>query len=183
MTDVALIRQAAAGNRTAQGELARVSFRRVLAYCQSRVFQLADAEELAQESLIRAMIDLPALSEPTAYGAWLRGIANHVCSDWHRRQRRAPQNEFVDQAASPEADPADEVAIADERMMLQRQMRELPEELREVLLLFYYEDYSYDEIARIVSCPVGTVRSRIHRGRLYLRRALGHLKEVNHETL
>lgn len=88
-----------------------MSFRRVLAYCQSRVFQLADAEELAQESLIRAMVDLPALSEPTAYGAWLRGIANHVCSDWHRRQRRAPQNELMDQTASLEADPADQAAI------------------------------------------------------------------------
>ena len=179
MTDVALIRQAAAGNRTAQGELARVSFHRVLAYCQSRVSQLADAEELAQESLIRAMVDLPALSEPTAYGAWLRGIANHVCSDWHRRQRRAPQNEFVDQAASPEADPADEVAIADERMMLQGQMRELPEELREVLLLFYYEDYSYDEIAAWLGVARATVSERLARARNLLRLRMGQVRRCS----
>ena len=123
MTDVALIRQAAAGNRTAQGELARVSFGKVLAYCQSRVFQLADAEELAQETLIRAMVELPSLTEQAAYGAWLRGIANHVCSDWHRRQRRATQNELLDQAASPEADPADQAAMADERMYAQKKKR------------------------------------------------------------
>ena len=179
MTDVALIRQAAAGNRMAQGELARVSFRRVLAYCQSRVFQLADAEELAQESLIRAMVNLPALSEPTSYGAWLRGIANHVCSDWHRRQRRAPQNEFMEQAASPESDPADLAAIADEHMMLQSQIHELPEELREVLLLFYYEDYSYDEIAAWLGVARATVSERLARARNQLRIRMGQLRRCS----
>lgn len=179
MTDVALIRQAAAGNRTAQGELARVSFRRVLAYCQSRVFQLADAEELAQESLIRAMVDLPALSEPTAYGAWLRGIANHVCSDWHRRQRRVPQSDLMDVAASPEADPADQAAMADERMLLLSQMQELPEELREVLLLFYYEDYSYDEMAAWLGVARATVSERLARARNLLRIRMGQLRRCS----
>ena len=175
MTDVALLRQAAAGDRTAQGELARVSFHRVLAYCQSRVFQLADAEELAQETLIRAMIHLPDLAEHTAYGAWLRGIANHVCSDWHRRQRRHPQGEFIDVAASHEADPSEQVAIADERMMLQDQMRELPEELREVLLLFYYEEYSYDEMAAWLQVARATVSERLARARNLLRLRMGQL--------
>ncbi|MEJ7596116.1 MAG: RNA polymerase sigma factor [Planctomycetaceae bacterium] len=179
MTDVALIRQAAAGNRTAQGELARESYRRVLAYCQSRVFHLADAEELAQESLIRAMVDLPALSEPTAYGAWLRGLANHVCSDWHRHQRRVPQSELMDVAASPETDPADQAAMADERVMLQSQMRELPEELREVLLLFYYEDFSYDEMAAWLGVARATVSERLSRARNLLRIRMGQLRRCS----
>ena len=175
MTDVALIHQAAAGDRTAQGELARVSFHRVLAYCHSRVFQLADAEELAQDTLIRAMIDLPSLAEPTAYGAWVRGIANHVCSDWHRRQRRRPQSDLTNEAASAESDPAEQAEIADERTMLQNQMQELPEDLREVLLLFYYEDYSYDEMAAWLGVARATVSERLARARYLLRLRMGQL--------
>jgi RNA polymerase sigma-70 factor (ECF subfamily) len=179
MTDIALIRQAAAGNRNAQGELARLSFRNVLAYCQSRVVQSADAEELAQETLIRAMMDLPGLSEPTAYRAWLRGIANHVCSDWYRRQRRVSQSDLVDVATSPETDPANLAAISDERVILQRRMEELPEDLREVLLLFYYEGHSYDEIAAWLGVARATVSERLSRARTLLKIRMEQLRRCS----
>lgn len=147
MNDATLIQQAARGDRAAQGVLARSSFHRVLAYCQSRVCQLADAEELTQEILIRAVLNLTALSDPEKYDAWLRGIAAHLCADWHRRRNRIPAVSLSESETNSDMDPVEQVSRADEREMLQKQMRELPEDLREVLFLFYYEEKSYEQMA------------------------------------
>ena len=179
MNEVALVNRAAAGDRAAQGELARRSFRRVLAYCQSRVFQLADAEELTQESLLRAMIQLPTLVDPPRFDAWLRGIASHVCTDWHRQRRRDRGGEPADVMASPDADPAEHVANADEQESIQRKLQELPEELREVLLLFYYEEQSYEEIAQWLGVARATVSDRLARARNMLRQRMCELRSYS----
>lgn len=176
MNDVALVNRAAGGDRAAQGELARRSFRQVLAYCQSRVCHVVDAEELAQESLMRAMIYLPSLVHPSGFDAWLRGIANHVCSDWHRRRRAGHGSLLVDEMAAPDASPADQAASADEKETLQRMLVELPEELREVLFLFYYEEYSYEQMVNWLGVSRATVSDRLARARNMLRQRMSELR-------
>lgn len=179
MSDVALVHRAAAGDRAAQGELARASFRCVLAFCQSRVCQPADAEELTQETLIRALLDLSTLDDRTRYDAWLRGIASHVCADWHRRRRKVADTDLRDAEAPEQFDPMELAAIADERLMLQSRIRELPEELREVLLLFYYEEYSYDEIADWLGIARTTVSERLTRARKLLKSRLSQMRSYS----
>lgn len=176
MNDVALVHRAAAGDRVAQGELARQSFRRVLAYCQSRVYQLADAEELTQETLMRALLDLSTLADPTRYDAWLRGIACHVCADWYRHRQRLAVNTLMDAEASADCNPMEQAGIADERKMLQGRIGELPEDLREVLFLFYYEEYSYDEMAVWLGVARATVSERLTRARNMLKARLSQLR-------
>lgn len=179
MNDDSLIQQAAAGDRTAQGELARRSFRRVLAYCRSRVAQWADAEELTQETLIRALLELPTLRDRTRYNAWLRGIANHLCADWHRRRQRTGHQALTENETSELADPLDQAAIAEDRMLLQQRIRELPEELREVLFLFYYEEYSYEEMAVWLGVARATVSERLTRARNLLKSQLSRLRSYS----
>lgn len=174
----ALVHRAAAGDRTAQGELARVSFRRILAYCRSQVSQLADAEELAQETLLRALLNLPALGDQTRFDAWLRGIASHVCADWHRR-RHVAAKQLADAELSEHRDPAEQAEVADERMMLNTCISELSEELREVIFLFYYEDYTYDEMASWLGVARATVSERLSRARNLLKSRLSQLRSFS----
>jgi RNA polymerase sigma-70 factor (ECF subfamily) len=177
MNDVAVVHRAVAGDRSAQGELAQRSFRRVLAYCQSRVSQMADAEELAQESLIRAMLDLASLDDPGKFDAWLRAIASHVCSDWHRRRHPPIKTDCEpdshgDDLKSSDADPSDDAAANEERLLLLRRVQELPADYREVITLFYYEDMTYEEMAQWLGVARATVSERLARARSLLRTSM-----------
>ena len=96
--DIAIVRQAIAGHPSAQGELARRAYPRVLACCMARVRQRADAEELAQETLLRAITGLSSLADPERWMSWMRGIAVHVCLDWLRRHSNR-QAELVSEFA------------------------------------------------------------------------------------
>src|SRR5262245_46865620 len=84
MTDGELVRRALDGERQAFEQLARHWAGRVLAVCHARVPRRDVAEDLAQESLLCALQQLPTLNSPESFGPWLRGIAAHVCQDWLR---------------------------------------------------------------------------------------------------
>src|SRR5437016_1628697 len=89
MTDGELVRQARAGRMPALAELTRRWASRVLALCHARVRQADQAEDLAQESLLRGLRGLASLADPEKFGPWLCGIAHRVCLTWHRRRPRA----------------------------------------------------------------------------------------------
>ena len=169
INDPAVVRRAVAGDRAAQGALARGSFPRLVALCQSRVGQRADAEELAQEVLLRAIRSLSQLAAVESFDAWLRGIAVHLCLDWHRgrgRDKRLPLDTSLDRTAS---DPAQLAATADENEQLRQQIQELPPELQEVLYLHYYDQMSYDEMAGWLGVARATVNERLAKARGLLR--------------
>ena len=169
INDPAVVRRAVAGDRAAQGALARGSFARLVALCQSRVGQRADAEELAQEALLRAIRSLSQLAAVESFDAWLRGIAVHLCLDWHRgrgRDKRLPLDTSLDRTAS---DPAQLAATADENEQLRQQIQELPPELQEVLYLHYYDQLSYDEMAGWLGVARATVNERLAKARGLLR--------------
>lgn len=165
-----LVGRAVAGDRAAQGELARVAFPKLVAICQSRVGQRADAEELAQETLLRAMRNLSRLESESHFEGWLRGIAVHLCIDFHRSRGRriAP----VDTAQRESPDPARIVADDDELGQLRQRVEELPTELKEVLYLHYYDELTYDAMAVWLGVARATVNERLAKARALLRRKL-----------
>ncbi|HSV75331.1 MAG TPA: sigma-70 family RNA polymerase sigma factor [Chthonomonadales bacterium] len=145
----------------------------------------AEAEDVAQDAFVRAWRHFDRYDRSRSFDTWLGRIAANLCIDRIRRIRRAPTcsldapipTESGDSVvrfdpADEGADPSDRVLkrVVDER--LHRALQKLPAEYRAAVLLSAVEDLSYQEIAESLRCPIGTVRSRIHRGRVMLRQAL-----------
>jgi len=132
----------------------------------------ADAQDLVQETLLRVRRGLETY-QPGSLPAWLSRIVTNVFLDEVRRRRRRPTDPLLDDGervlpASAAADEASE-ELSDE---VQGALSALPDEFRTAVVLCDVVGMSYDEIASAQGVPVGTVRSRIHRGRRMLRTAL-----------
>ena len=131
-----------------------------------------DAYDLVQEALIRVRKGLETY-QPGSMEAWLSRIVTNVFLDEVRRRRRRPVEALPEDPerllpSSPGADEATE-SLPDD---VQAALRRLPEDFRTAVVLCDVVGLSYEEIADALSVPVGTVRSRIHRGRRLLRVAL-----------
>src|SRR5947209_1438601 len=145
MTDGDLVRRTRAGDRAALADLAHRWAGRVVARCHAAVRRADVADDMAQEALARALRGLPSLADPDKFGPWLCGIAQRVCLDWLRGQRRAavPFSVLRDGQADGVFGRPDEpppVEVAEERDRLWAAIAALPDDLREALLLYYYQD-------------------------------------------
>jgi RNA polymerase sigma-70 factor (ECF subfamily) len=131
-----------------------------------------DAFDLVQEALLRVRKGLETY-RPGSMEGWLSRIVTNVFLDEVRRKRRRPIEVMPEdpERLLPSAPGADEVTtgLSDE---VQQALRRLPEEFRTAVVLCDVVGLSYEEIAEAVGAPVGTVRSRLHRGRRLLREAL-----------
>ncbi len=152
-----------------------------------------EAEDVSQEVFLKAFRAWGALRDAGSVRSWLARITVNACRDALRRgarrelpfssltERSAPAGDEPDPPAgapgvallAAEApDPADEAVGRAAGEALLRSALGLPEEIRQVVFLYYYFELSTVEIARALACPEGTVRSRLARGRDHLRRAL-----------
>lgn len=135
----------------------------------------ADAQDLVQEVLLRVRRGLVTY-RPGSLEGWLSRITTNAFLDDVRRRRRRPtvslpedaDRVLVDAGADPDAVLASTSLSAD----IQAALRSLPEDFRVAVVLCDVVGLQYDEIADDLGVPIGTVRSRIHRGRALLRKAL-----------
>ena len=131
-----------------------------------------DAQDLVQEALLRVRGGLERY-EPGSLQGWLARIVTNVFLDEVRRRRRRPTDPLPDDpervlGGGQAADEASETLSED----LQAALARLPEEFRVPVVLCDVADQSYEQIATALGVPVGTVRSRLHRGRRLLRSML-----------
>jgi RNA polymerase sigma-70 factor (ECF subfamily) len=133
----------------------------------------ADAEDLVQEALLRAYRAFDSYAPGTNAKAWLYTILQRVRTDALRKAGRSPRTVELDSDGPAVAGGQDGIAQARD---LEQALRELPETFRTAVLLRDIEDLRYDEIAALLDVPVGTVMSRIHRGRMLIRAALSGSK-------
>lgn len=130
-----------------------------------------DAEDLVQETFLRAYRGFDRFEPGTNMRAWLFTILHRARTDAFRKAGRSPQTvELLDDGPGV---PAAQEALAANTQEIERALGSLPEVFRSAVVLRDVEEFSYDEIARILEVPIGTVMSRIHRGRTLLRAALG----------
>jgi RNA polymerase sigma-70 factor (ECF subfamily) len=131
-----------------------------------------DAQDLVQEALIRVRKGLESY-EPGSLEGWLARIVTNVFLDEVRRRRRRPTEAFPSDPdfVLPPTPGADEVTetLSDD---IQAALARLPEDFRVAVVLCDVADLSYEQISESLGVPVGTVRSRLHRGRRLLRAAL-----------
>ncbi|HEX5104935.1 MAG TPA: sigma-70 family RNA polymerase sigma factor [Pirellulaceae bacterium] len=128
------------------------------------------AEDLLQDVWLDAFRGLPRLADPQAFRAWIYRIARDRALGLLRKSKRTEQP--LGEIHVPEEAADEDEFSPEDAARIHAGLDELPAEQREVLVLRFLEDMSYDEIARVTSQPLGTVRSRIHYGKRALRRLL-----------
>jgi RNA polymerase sigma-70 factor, ECF subfamily len=127
-----------------------------------------DVEDLYQETWLRVVRAAPRFDPSRRFSTWLFHIALNLARDWRRRAPPEPVDTATDDAGHPGA-----TARVDAALDASRLLAALPEPQREVVLLRYYHDLGEDEVAAIVGCPRGTVKSRLHQAMARLARLAG----------
>ncbi len=130
----------------------------------------ADAEDLVQETYLRAFRAFHLYAAGTNIRAWLFTILYRVRADHFRKAGRSPRTVELLDEGPPLAPPQDALARGQEDIA--RALDRLPETFRAAVVLRDLQDFTYEEIASILAIPIGTVMSRIHRGRSMMRRLL-----------
>ncbi len=137
----------------------------------------ADAEDLTQEAFCKVLVRLPQLREPDRAKGWLFRILRNLYL--HRiRDEKKHKTVPLDSANEPSGTTALEPKI--DSATLQEALNELDETFRTPLILFYFEEFSYRDIAEQMDLPIGTVMSRLARAKAYLRTRLApHVDDAN----
>lgn len=179
MTDDELIERARNGDSAALDDLLRRHHTRLHAVCLRILGRRADADDATQNALIAIVRGLPSFDGRSAFSTWAYRIATNAALDELRRRRRRPQPRLDTTEAtgrSPEPDPRAERALAafENRELVERALAELPDDFRVAVVLRDVADLDYESIASILDVPIGTVRSRIARGRALLADAIGN---------
>ena len=173
-TDGELVRQSRAGEPAAYEHLARRWAARVLAVCHARVGRAggrAAAEDLAQESLLRGLRSLPTLADPEKFGPWLVGIAVRTCLDWLKSAQRTEVSldDVVIADARADENARDATDRRERAEQLMREVERLPHTYREVLMLYYYQDCTYQDLADLLGVSPATINARLTKARAMLR--------------
>ena len=161
------------------------SWEQVVTDHSARVYRLAyrltgnahDAEDLTQEVFVRVFRSLDRYT-PGTFEGWLHRITTNLFLDQARRKSRIRFDALADDADQrlPSNLPAPDRVLMDQRFDadIESALSDLPPDFRAAVVLCDIEGLSYDEIADVLQLKLGTVRSRIHRGRALLRKALAH---------
>jgi RNA polymerase sigma-70 factor (ECF subfamily) len=176
--DQGLVAAAQAGDGRALETLLRRHYDRVHAVCRRIAGSTRDADDAAQEAMIGIVRGLPRFDGRAQFSTWVYRIATNAALDELRRRKRRPALALVtDEGEHAEtADPlaAREVEAAADRLSIDAALDTLPDDFRIAVVLRDVADLDYAEIAVALDIPVGTVKSRIARGRAQLADALGN---------
>jgi len=162
MDDARLVSRFQRGDEEAFDALVDRHRRRVYSLV-CRLASPGEADDLSQEVFIAAYKALPSFRAESAFSTWLYRITVHVCSH-HLRKRRLDTLDLDEQYADLERDhdPEQSAMSGELQQRVRDAIGQLPYKLRLVVVLRDLHGLSYEEIAQVVGCPIGTVRSRLH---------------------
>ena len=153
---------------------------RLLRYLAHMTGNMATAEDLFQETWIRVLEKGHQYDGKSKFSTWLMTIAHNVAIDHLRKRTNASLDEMRDpEDGAPFEPPAkglspfEQVAVSEDRERIQVALEQVPAIFREVLVLRFQEQMKLEEIAKLVGIPLATVKTRLYRGVLALRPALG----------
>ena len=192
-----LVTRARSGDREAFDGLVQVYLPQLYQVALRITGSREEAQDCVQEAFLRAFSALGSFRGEAAFSTWLYRVAVNVANDAARRRRREPlaasqlaASECPDtpdvarfaRAADEAADnPQDALVEAQRRQLILQAIHHLPEQQRIAIVLYDLQGLSYEEIARITRCRVGTVKSRLNRARLALKTLLQEHMELLRE--
>ncbi|MFT8320036.1 MAG: RNA polymerase sigma factor SigW [Bacillus sp. (in: firmicutes)] len=179
------IKQVLKGDQNAFGEIIELYKDKVFQICYRMLGNRHEAEDMAQEAFIRAYVNIHRFNIELKFSTWLYRIATNLCIDRIRKKKpdyyldaEVPGTEGLNmysQISSNTRLPEDDVESLELQALIQREISKLPDKYRAVIVLKYIEELSLNEISEILELPLGTVKTRIHRGREALRKQLRHV--------
>lgn len=176
--DAELVRWTLAGDTGAFDELVRRYQGATYALAYHHVGRFADAQDIAQQALTKAFLNLRQLGDPARFAAWLRAVTVNECRMWRRGSRETLPLEQSEEMLPPAASAAEEWERRDRCAAVREALQALPEGSRLVVSLHYLAGMPYQEIAAFLGVPLTTVEGRAHRARRQLREAMmGRIEE------
>ncbi len=183
--DHELVAAARGGDRASLDQLLRRHYDRIFAVCRRITGNETDAADAAQEAMIAIVRSLAKFDGRSSFSTWVYRVATNASLDELRRRKRRPlstsarRDDSTGEAGSVEnerADPESGVRLDSigDRILLDAALAALAEDFRVPVVLRDVGGLDYAEIAEVLDVPVGTVKSRIARGRAALARSLGH---------
>lgn len=179
------IQQVQKGDQNAFAEIVEIYKDKVYQICYRMLGNRHEAEDIAQEAFIRAYVNIDRYNPTKKFSTWLFRIATNLSID---RIRKKKPDYYLDaevsgtegltmysQVAAKGALPEEEVESLELQDLVQAEIVKLPDKYRSVIVLKYIEELSLKEISEILDLPIGTVKTRIHRGREALRKQLRHV--------
>lgn len=173
--DLALVRKVQQGDKNAYNLLVRKYQNKIAGLISRYVSNHSDVSDVSQEAFIKAYRALPNFRGDSAFYTWLYRIAVNCAKNYLTAQGRKPPARDVDAEEAEFYEGADllrsnatpeNLLLSDEvRQVIFNTIEQLPEDLKTAITLRELEGMSYEEIAHVMDCPVGTVRSRIFRAR------------------
>ncbi|RLQ93248.1 RNA polymerase sigma factor SigW [Falsibacillus albus] len=179
------IKQVIKGDQNAFSEIVELYKDKVFQICFRILGNRHEAEDIAQEAFLRAYVNIESFNQKRKFSTWLFRIATNLCID---RIRKKKPDYYLDaevagteglnmysQVAADVVMPEDELENLELRDIIQQEILKLPQKYRSVIVLKYIEELSLNEISEILDIPLGTVKTRIHRGREALRKQLRNI--------
>jgi RNA polymerase sigma-70 factor (ECF subfamily) len=183
MLDEELVQLLQLGKREAFGTLVSKWQDRIYTFCLRQLGEHALAEEATQDVFVKVFTSIQGFRKESKFSTWLYRIATNHCINLNEKHHRRHRNEHdsldtLHYEPASTASPLQDLERKDLEHSIQQALNQLPDEHRALLILRDIQDCSYEEIAEITRLNVGTIKSRIHRGRnnlrLILQGALGH---------
>lgn len=176
------IRQVKKGDQAAFEEIVLLFQNRIYHHCFRMIGNAHEAEDIAQEAFIRAYTNIHTFDNNRKFSTWLFRIATNLTID---RLRKRKPDYYLDaefkgmeglnlysQLSTNEPDPEDEVTRLELQHRIHKEILSLSPIYRSIIILRYIDEFSLKEISEILDIPLGTVKTRIHRGREALRKKL-----------
>lgn len=173
------------GNQEAYEEIVTTFQHRLYHVCYRMLSNQQEAEDIAQEAFVRAYTNLHTFDQKRKFSTWLFRIATNLCIDRIRKKKpdyyldaNVPGTEGLTMYSQVAADtemPEEEVEKMEVQKRVQFEINKLSDKYRSVIILRYIEELSLQEISEILELPLGTVKTRLHRGRAALKQQMGNL--------
>ena len=179
------IKQVLKGDQNAFADIVSLYQHKLYQVCYRMLGNKQEAEDIAQEAFVRAYMNLHTFDQKRKFSTWLYRIGTNLCID---RIRKKKPDYYLDaevagteglnlysQIASDDQLPEETIEKMELQDRIQYEIGRLPDKYRTVVVLKYIEELSLQEISEILDMPLGTVKTRIHRGREALRKQLNNL--------
>jgi RNA polymerase sigma-70 factor (ECF subfamily) len=173
-----LIRRAQRGDQAASRELVDLYKERLFGFVWRVVRNHHDAEEICQETFLRAFAALDSFNERYRFSTWLFTIAYRLSLNHLRRRSPVPGGDGLNDVPDNQPDATEIVAASEQAKRLEQLIWQSVDRLspsqKATVMLFYHEQMSCQEISKVLDMPVATVKSHLHRARAKLREMLWH---------
>jgi RNA polymerase sigma-70 factor (ECF subfamily) len=173
----------------------RAAFEELVGLYKDKIYHLAyrmlgnrqEAEDAVQETFLRVYMNLARYDETQKFSTWIFRIGTNLCIDRLRKKKpnysldaEMPEGEGNDwYSALPSGDdtPEDQLILTETQQQIRKAIEGLPEKYKSVVILRYLQDLSLQEIGEVLDMPISTVKTRVHRGREFLRQKLEHMEK------